>query len=163
MTKKISKKPTSPRSPKVSGDSCTIVVSHKLVKVEENKRKAVFRNPESKEYRITKVDNCVVTEGPRTDYLVSEKGSVSVLVELKGKDVEHACEQLFASADHASVRPLLESRIGFVIVCSKYPRFDTFVAKAKNTAAKRYKSGFHVICDQRELDIIRAVAIDGPY
>ena len=84
-------------------------------------------------------------------------------VELKGTDVSHACDQLFATARNASVMPLTKERIGFLIIASKYPRFDTFVRKAKDRAAKEYKAGFHVVNNEGEFDIVRVAAIDGPY
>jgi hypothetical protein len=143
-------------------DECSEFVNHSLVQVEENKRKARFRNPAKKEYKITEIDDCIVKEGVRADWLISEIGNASVLIELKGSDVKHACDQLFASAEHLDVKPLLEKRIGFLVVCSKYPRFDTFVIKAKQHSANKYRCGFHVVQDKGEFDIERIVAIDGP-
>lgn len=142
--------------------ACTKSVNHSLVKVEQNKRKAVFRNPCNVQYDVTEVDGCLVNEGIRADYLVTEVRSTSVLVELKGADVSHACDQLLASVVHPEITPLLEDRIGFLVICSKYPRFDTFVAKAKQICARRYKAGFHVVVNQGEFDIARVAAIDGP-
>ena len=140
---------------------CTKISKDPLIKVEENGRKAVFINSYAKKYRISKIDGCIVTAGPRTDFLVSEIGNSSILVELKGKDLKHACEQLFASAQHENVRPLLENKVGFLIICSRFPRFDTYVARAKTHAARVYKTGFHVKCDQRELEINKIVTIKG--
>src|SRR4051812_27602069 len=92
---------------------CTRVLTHSSVKVEENKSRAVFSNPDRREYAVTKIDGCLVTEGRRADYVVTKEERVSVLVELKGVDVSHACDQLFASVEHPSVKPLLERRLGF--------------------------------------------------
>jgi len=138
---------------------CTQIVSHTTVKVEENKRKALFRNPESKSYRVTRVDDCVVTEGPRADYLVVADGTHSVLVELKGKNVAHACEQLFASARHKDVARLITPSLGFLVVCSRFPRVDTSVLKAKTKAAREYNAGFHVVCDKGSFEIEKIVSI----
>lgn len=141
--------------------SCTNQIRHSKIKVEENKRKAVFRNKDQKLFEVTKIDDCLITEGKRCDYAVSEKNVASVLVELKGANVEHACKQLMETVQHAAVKSILEQRLGFLVVCSKYPRFDTFVAKAKTQAAREYKAGFHVVCDQIETDISEVTAIDG--
>jgi hypothetical protein len=141
---------------------CSETVNHSRVKVEENSSKAVFLNPERVLYKITEIDGCVVKNGIRCDKVVSEVGSISVLVELKGSDVSHACEQLFASANDRAVQDHLEGKLGFLVVCTRYPRFDSYVAKAKQMAAKRYKAGFHVVQSHREFDIARVAAIDGP-
>ena len=142
---------------------CTKKVRYPLVKIEELKRKAVFKNPKKLLYEISRIDGCLINEGIRSDYLVSEAGNSSVIVELKGSDVAHACDQVLNTVCHSSVKPLLYPKIGFLVVCSKYPRFDTFVAKAKLKCARRYKAGFHVVCDRGEFNIDRVVAIDGPF
>jgi len=144
-------------------DECTEVTYDSRVKVEENKRKAVFLNPLKKRYSVSKIDDCLIKEGVRADYLVSEVGNASVLVELKGCDVSHACEQLLTSAKHHAVKPLMQNRVGFLVICSKYPRFDTIVSKAKQKCMKEYKAGFHVVCKEREFDIEKVVKISGPF
>ncbi len=55
------------------------------IKVEDGRRKAVFINERSAMYCVAKVDNCLITEGVRSDFLVSEEGVASVFVELKAK------------------------------------------------------------------------------
>lgn len=141
---------------------CTEVLRHSKIKVEQNKKKAIFDNPLRVEFEVSNIDGCVVTSGVRCDNLVSRKDDCSVLIELKGSDVSHACVQLFESAKHRDVVPLLKENIGFLVVCSKYPRFDTFVRKAKEKAAKEYAAGFHVVKNAGNFDIERVVAIDGP-
>ncbi|TAJ34808.1 hypothetical protein [Bosea sp. (in: a-proteobacteria)] len=136
-------------------------MTHSIVKVEENQMVALFKNPERKEYHLYSVDGCVVTEGSRCDYLVSEVGGASVFVELKGKDVAHACEQLHATISNPVIKDLRENKVGFLVVCSKYPRFDSFVARAKTQFAKKYKAGFHVVTKRVEVDIHVVAAIDG--
>lgn len=142
---------------------CSLVKSDSKIKVEENGRKAVFNNIERQDFTVSEVDGCLITDGPRADYLVSKNGSTSVLVELKGRNVEHACDQLFASLEHDNVQNLLEGKLGLLIICRKFPRFDTYVAKAKTKCARTLKAGFHVVCDKGEFDIERVAAINGPY
>lgn len=136
--------------------------NHSKIKVEQNASKAIFLNPERVDYLVTEVDGCLITEGIRCDNLVSKVGSTSIFVELKGSGVQHACDQLFATANHQKVAGLLESRLGFLVVCTRYPRFDTYVAIAKQKAAKLYKAGFHVVQSHSEFDVDRVAAINGP-
>jgi len=143
--------------------NCTKAVSHSRIKVEENRKKAVFRNGDRDTFEVSQVDDCLITDGVRCDKLVTKKGVASVLVELKGVDVAHACDQLFGTAVHENVVPLLEDKVGFLVICSRSPRFDGFVAKAKQKAARQFKAGFHIITNEGEFDIERVVAIDGPY
>ena len=143
--------------------NCTESANHSVIKVEENRRKAKFRNLHNENFEISQVDGCLIKQGIRCDKLVTKVGVASVLVELKGSNVSHACDQLISAVEHSAVKPLLADKVGFLVICSKYPRFDGFVIKAKQWAAKKYKSGFHVIKNEGEFDIERAVAIDGPF
>jgi hypothetical protein len=143
--------------------NCTVITTNSNVKVEENGRKAVFKNKNKEAYSISEIDDCLIKSGIRADWLVSKVGSTSIIVELKGKDISHACEQIFTSAKNDSVKQLLEEKIGFLIICSKFPRFDTFVRRAKEKSMKEFKAGFHVVCNQGVFDIDRVAAIDGPF
>jgi hypothetical protein len=81
---------------------------------------------------------------------------------LKGKDIEHACDQIFTSAKMPEVKKLLGKKLGFLIVCSRYPRFDSFVRRAKEESLKKFKAPLHVVCDKGEFDIRKVVRFDGP-
>lgn len=143
------------------GDRCRTTTKNPKVPVGENGRKAIFINDARAEYEVVEVDGCLITTGVRCDRLVSEVGVASALVEFKGGDVGHACKQLIETAENPSVKPLLEEALGFLIVSSRYPRFDTAVRKAKDLCAKRFKAGFHVVCNQREVHIRKLVTIRG--
>ena len=66
--------------------------------IEEHRSQVRFLNPNKHEVQEIKVDDCVLTEGQRCDYLVIvDQADVSVLVELKGSDVKHAIDQLTRS------------------------------------------------------------------
>ena len=140
---------------------CTKVLRHSKIKVEQNKRKAIFNNTNREEFEVSEIDGCVVKEGIRCDNLVSN-GDNSVLIELKGGDVNHACNQLFQTASHNKVIPLFRQKVGFLVICSQYPRFDTAVRKAKDRAAMEFGSGFHVVCNKGEFDLENVVKISGP-
>lgn len=143
--------------------TCVKNVSHTKVKVEEKGKKAIFVNTGTEEFKVVSVDGCVIPKGETaSDYLVVKNKTASVFVELKGKDVNHACDQLFSTKEDPRVQKFIEGKVGFLVVCSKYPRFDTYVARAKQKAAKTYNAGFHVVCNKGEFDIERCAAIDGP-
>lgn len=143
-------------------NKCTSRIYSSKIKLEENKRKAVFNNPNKDAYEITKVDGCAIKEGVRCDYFITNMSTASVFVELKGCDLSHASQQLLATAQHKSIKPLVKGKLGFLVICSKFPRFDTSVIKAKIECARKYKAGFHVVCRHGEFDIERVASIDGP-
>lgn len=142
-------------------EKCVEKVRHSLVKVGEKGRIATFKNPTNEEFLKIQVDGCLVTIGVRADAIVSNESS-SVIVEFKGGGLNHACEQLFSTVENEVILPYLKKKVGFLIVCSKYPSFDSFVRKAKMHALKKYRCGFHVVCNRGEFDIDRITAIDGP-
>lgn len=142
-------------------NKCTKIVNHSKIVFKESGRKAVFSNERQLDHAITQVDGCLIENGMRCDVIISQKECGSVLVELKGKDVEHACLQLKATVDHKLVRPLLEKQIGFLVICSRFPRIDAYVMREKQRFAKHYRAGLHVFCNQREVTVEKLVSIDG--
>ena len=91
-------------------NGCIEVVSHSKVKVEEYKRKAIFLNDERKDYEIGRIDGCLVKSGIKADFYVSSPDK-TVLVELKGTNIDHACKQLFAAVENAEVKKRLREKI----------------------------------------------------
>lgn len=118
--------------------ACVQEVSHSNVTVGDkgSRYKANFPNPSKDKFQKAHVDGCMVTDGARADWIVSKVGVGSVIIELKGKDVAHACEQLFATLNHANCQEWLEPKRALLIVCSRVPSFDTSIAKAQVRARK---------------------------
>jgi hypothetical protein len=76
---------------------CVEERSESNIKCADGSRFAVFSNKEQREFRKIRIDDCVVKEGLRADWVL-ERGDEAVILELKGKDVEHAAKQVFATA-----------------------------------------------------------------
>ena len=120
-------------------NACVEEVSHSNVTVGDRgcKWTANFPNGDKVPFRKVRVDGCIVNDGPRADWIVSKVGVGSAVVELKGKDVQHACEQVFATLDHDDCQEWLEEKRSLLIVCSRVPSFDTSIAKAQTKARKK--------------------------
>ena len=82
--------------------ACTWEVTDKLLVVKENKCKCVFSNPNQHLLTKIKIDGCQITDGIRCDYLILDHCHNEYFVELKGKDLPHAVEQLEASIQQLS-------------------------------------------------------------
>ena len=106
-------------------------VSHSHITVSEKGKAVTFRNDSRAAYEKVRVDDCLVTVGPRADWIVTKIGVSSVIIELKGKDVDHAVDQLFATVQNAECKKWIEKPTKMLIVCAKYPAFDTKVARAQ--------------------------------
>jgi hypothetical protein len=102
--------------------SCTETRSDSEIKVAAHTRKAVFVNQERAEVSIIDVDCWLVAEtGARADCIVSKPQVVDIVVELKGKKIDRALEQILAtSVRWKEVRPL-STRLGALIVFSRSP------------------------------------------
>lgn len=133
--------------------NCVEDLDHSLIKLEENRRKAIFRNPNRVPYRKGKIDGCLVkAESKKPDYFISGEGK-TVLVELKGCDVAHACKQLLEAVEHKKIKPYLKGKIGFLIICSRYPSHDTTIQIAIAKIRNKYKTKLFVFCDEREVEM----------
>jgi hypothetical protein len=58
-----------------------------------------LHNPKRASIKVVQVDDCVVKEGIRCDYLLILPDGQEVYIELKGSDVRHAVEQISRSID----------------------------------------------------------------
>lgn len=134
-------------------NECIKISSDSLIKVEECGRKVIFRNSGKANHRVGKIDDCLIKEGIRADYFVSND-DVAVIVELKGCDIDHAINQLFTAVDHQAVAPFIEGRaISLLIVCSRFPKNNTSVQRAQAKAVRKNIRRLRVVCNQRKLDL----------
>ena len=117
--------------------ACTLEVTDKLLVVKERKSKCIFSNPN--QHLLTKitVDGCQITEGVKCDYLILDHCQNEYFVELKGKDLPHAVEQLEASIQQLSNKSSNIKRQA-IIVSSRNPPSDTTVQRAKKEFKKKY-------------------------
>ena len=117
--------------------NCTIETTDKILVLEENKRKCIFSNPENLNLIKIIVDGCQITEGTRCGFLVLDQQKNEYFVELKGKDIPHAIEQLEATIKQLSSSASLRKTA--IIVSSRHPSNDTSIQRAKALFKKKYK------------------------
>lgn len=118
--------------------NCTIETTNKVFVLEENKRKCVFANPQSRTLIRIVVDGCQITEGTRCDFLVLDHQKNEYFIELKGKDIPHAIEQLEETIKQLS-NSATDTQKTAIIVTSRHPSSDTSIQRAKAFFKKKYK------------------------
>ena len=101
------------RNPSPTPDDCIETVRDSKPKVEENGRKAIFLNPERVSIKKVRVDGCLIKE----DGLKV----IDVIVELKGKDIYHARDQILATLPFWRAYPSFSTKIAGLIVCTRSP------------------------------------------
>lgn len=94
---------------------CESLVTDRLIVLHEKRSRITFRNPRRIPVRRIVIDDCVITKGPRCDFLLINDSLVEHFVELKGSDVRHAITQLESSIRQVSADVYKGEKKAFVI------------------------------------------------
>lgn len=119
--------------------TCTFETTDKLLVVKERKSKCIFSNPNRHTLTKVIVDGCQITDGVKCDYLILDHCRNEYFVELKGKDLPHAVEQLEATIQQLSDKNSIVKKQA-IIVSSRNPSNDTSVQRAKKEFKKKYNT-----------------------
>ncbi|WP_186258662.1 hypothetical protein [Burkholderia gladioli] len=138
-----SKKPDCVRSTRVS-----------KIKISEKRAKAVILNPNNDEYDVTRFDGCVVNNEVAADFLVSKTKVGDLIVELKGKNVKHAVEQIIATATFLRKNSMSEGRLGALIVCNEFPKANTMVQLLKLELKNKFDCPLRVSTENPEVEFL---------
>jgi hypothetical protein len=131
---------------------CVRKTSASNVKVSDPRSTAaVFANTTRSSYRVIRFDGCVVSGSVACDWIVEKVGVGRIAVELKGSDVDHAAEQIEQALLFLRATGLMDVRVAGLIVCSRYPSFDTKVQRLKQRMAKLWGAPLTVKTDGRNL------------
>ncbi|MEQ8971178.1 MAG: hypothetical protein RIE73_12380 [Coleofasciculus sp. C1-SOL-03] len=151
---------------------CTVCSHGKKITAQENKRKYILNNPSGKQVCKVKIDDCVIKsqEQRKCDYLVIicqsdedevEDGHISsgedlFFVELKGKDLIGAVEQLTQTIEHFKSK--ITGKVFARVVLSKVPspksiEVNPGVIKLRKLL-KKYSGNFAYSSRQHENDTI---------
>lgn len=119
--------------------ACTFETTDKLLVVKERKSKCIFSNPNRHTLTKVIVDGCQITDGVKCDYLILDHCRNEYFVELKGKDLPHAIEQLEATIQQLSDKNSIVKKKA-IIVSSRNPSNDTSVQRAQKEFKKKYNT-----------------------
>lgn len=127
---------------------CCKKIDYPIVTISEKGSSAIkLLNPDGETWRVCDVDGCLINDdSKRCDRLVGDDETFTLLIELKGRDIEKACEQLTATFQSEIIRPELKGKLGAIVVSRvvKIPAFDSFSAKMKQSFASRFRARFVV-------------------
>lgn len=115
---------------------CISIKNDKIISLKENKSCFRFFNPERKEVKCILVDGCAITDGIRCDHLLIDANDSEHFIELKGRDITHAVEQLESSIRQLSTNKGLKYSF---IVSTRCPLSGTDIQNFK----KRFKQGYN--------------------
>jgi len=120
-------------------DNCTEIVKHPTIVLCENKRKMIFLNPNRNQVKKIIVDGCAIIEGKKCDFLVHDKDEYEFFIELKGKNIKRACEQLEASILQLSRSPKVNEKHS-IVISSACPLITPTIQKLKKYFKKQFNS-----------------------
>lgn len=133
--------------------NCVKIVNHPKIKVGEHGRHAIILNPGRGSHFVGQIDGCLIQDGVRCDCFVSNSTHIS-LIEFKGSDIDHACEQLFSSVSHDFLSTHVNGkRKSFLIVCSRFPRNNTSVQRFQAKARRDHGANLRVVCNKAEIQL----------
>jgi hypothetical protein len=141
---------------------CKESTTDSRVQVSERGRKATFLNLKNDPFCKIQVDGCVVKHSLAADWVVSKNGVGDIIVELKGKNVEHAVKQVNATATLWTDEKLRVGKLAALIVSTQYPRANTVMQKAQEAFAKKFKAPPHVVTKNNEYSFQKVLSFGSP-
>jgi hypothetical protein len=95
-------------------------------------------NPRKTKIKVIQVDDCVIKQGIRCDYLIILSDEQEIYVELKGKDVEHAVKQIESSIQQLT-EDLSAEKLCF-IASTRCPMTSPQIQKLKKNFKRNYNA-----------------------
>jgi hypothetical protein len=146
----------------MSYELCSVERTVSRVLVEECQRKATFLNHKNEKFVVTKVDGCLIKNAIAADYVVSRQGVGDVIVELKGRDVDHAVKQIEATARHWISESLGAGRMAGLVVCRQFPKASASVQKIQQRFTRAFGGPLHVVTKNCEYEFAHVLSHSGP-
>lgn len=120
--------------------SCSVIESGQQIVRAERGRAVRFDNPANENVEVIRYDGCLVMNVSAVDYLFNFECDTTVFVELKGRDIGRASQQLRDSLVRCSAAGMCQGRKIALIVCSKVPLGATAV---RNLQESMRRAGFN--------------------
>jgi len=137
-------------SPDPSLKDCTEELSDSKITVKRDGRKATFDNPERATIKRIDLDCWMPsTDSPKADYIVSKPNVVDVIIELKGKDIDHAVEQIVATLVKWKKSLSYSAKIGGLIVFTRCPMRAAEIGDMKKRLRDKHGLWMEVDKDQK--------------
>ena len=103
-------------------ERCTEILNHSSIVVKAKGRVAIFLNPSKTAIKKIDVDCWIASSKlPKSDFVLSKTGIVDVIVELKGKEIDHAIQQILSTLAQWKVTAEAAPKVGGLIVFTRSP------------------------------------------
>lgn len=122
------------------------------VKLGENGKSAVFLNKQRQSFFVTRVDGGLVHNECSADFVVTKPSVGDLIVELKGKEVGRACEQVMATVELLRKCDRSRGPVAGLVVCTRRPATDTKSQRLQNGFLRLYHSRLRICEGNKEYE-----------
>jgi hypothetical protein len=129
---------------------CTEESNDSRISVKRDGRRATFVNSERASIKRVDVDCWIPSSATaKADFIVSSPGIVDVIVELKGKDIAHAIEQIVVTFAKWKDAPPFSTKIGGLIVFTRCPMRAAEIGDTKKRLLRQHGLWMEIDKDQK--------------
>ena len=137
-------------NPDPSLQACTRELNHPKITVKRDGRRATFINAELTLIKCVDLDAWLSNSGTaRADYILAKPHVVNVIIELKGKDIAHAAEQIVVTLGKWKSAPPFSTKIGGLIVFTRCPMSAADLGDMKKRLLKQHGLWMEIDKDQK--------------
>jgi hypothetical protein len=129
---------------------CTEELSDSKVTVKRDGRRATFDNSDRAKVKRVDVDCWIPSaETVKADFIACKPGVVDVIVELKGKEIAYATEQIVATLVRWKEAPPFSKKIGGLIVFTRCPMRAAEIGDTKKRLLRQHGLWMEIDKDQK--------------
>lgn len=119
-------------------NDCTSIHTDQAIRLPDCGKVLVLKNPARRKVSRIRFDGCVLKNATAADYVIGIELGLDLIVELKGKNVEHAIDQIENSATHLKhVKSNISPKLG-VIYCKQVPAGSSSINKKRESLFKKH-------------------------
>lgn len=141
--------------------ACIEVTSVSNITVRDSGKCTNIVNDERVDHKRVQVDGCFDNEGLLADWII-ERDNRAIIIELKGRHVEHGANQIFATAEIWK-QSYPDAKFAGLIVGRQTPAANTSMQIKKRQFSKKYKGPLHVVKSNCNLVFDDIFSFNGPH
>jgi hypothetical protein len=137
-------------NPDPSLRACIGELNHAKITVKRDGRRATFINAERALIKCVDLDAWLLGGGTaRADYILAKPQVVDVIIELKGKGISHAAEQIVVTLGNWKSAPPFSKKVGGLIVFTRCPMSAADIGDMKKRLLKQHGLWMEIDKDQK--------------
>jgi len=130
--------------------ACVEELNDSKITLKRDGRRATFDNSDRAVIKRVDVDRWILSSSTaKADFIVSKPGVADVIVELKGKDIAHAVEQIVATHSKWKTVPPFSAKIGGLIIFTRCPMRSAATGDIKKRLLQQHGLWMEIDKDQK--------------